>query len=352
MTGNWSDVALALAQQGERKVDIVLMPDWYSLHRVTFIDAEKKMLSKTVPFTLEDELADDIDECHFALGAPVDNAVDVAVVQRTKLQALIDNIKAVGLDINSMATCPGGADEPFWLQLDETSAALFSGTEQLVLDQRQIPTLRERAQRILGLRQDLVPWAVWQLESDRLDTIAIDTLRGGIDLLQGEFRKGVAWQAAWKAWRAPAIAASVLILAMIAQAWWQVGLLESRNLAYRQTIEKTYREAFPKSRVVNPRRQMAAKLEELEGGVVSSGSNMLSLLSALSAEEQAASLQISGINYEARAGELRIDVLADNFQQVEKIRKALLARGVKAELQNSSAAGNKVRAKLALKEVG
>lgn len=351
-TGSWSDVAHVMGQNGERNVDIVLLPDWYSLHRVEFIDAEKKMLAKTVPFALEDELADDIDECHFALGVPEDNAVQVAVVQRAKLQRLIEDIKAAGLEIHALSTCPVLSEEPFWLQIGETSAALFRGAEQLVLDQRQVPALHDSAKRVVALRQDLEPWDIWQLENNKLDTLPIDTLRGGIDLLQGEFRRGIAWRVVWNAWRTPAIAAGVLMVAMIAQAWWQVGLLETRNLAFRQAIEKTYLEAFPKSRVVNPRRQMAAKLAELEGGNVSSGSNMLALLAALSVEENAASLQISGINYEARAAELRIDILADNFQQVEKIRNALLARGVKAELQNSSAAGNKVRAKLALKEVG
>ncbi len=355
--GDWQDLARALEAVGERKFDAILLPDWYSLHRVNFIDAERKMLAKTVPYSLEDELADDVEDGHFALGELGEGVVDVAVFNHAKLQRLFEEVAAVGLTFNSLMTCPVPNEEALWIQLGEHAAALLSAEASVVVEQRQLSavvnSLADKPQRVVLLSDTVEAWPAW---GDNIATPVmfemLASYHDGIDILQGDFRKGIAWPALWKAWRTPAIAAAVLIAALIGQAWWQVGLLEARNLEYRQAIEKTYRDAFPKSRVVNPRRQMEARLSELQGGGGAAGSNMLALLSSLSTEPEAATLQISAVNYEARAAELRIDILADNFQQVEKLRNALRARGVSAELQNSSASGNKVRAKLALKEVG
>jgi type II secretory pathway component PulL len=96
---------------------------------------------------------------------------------------------------------------------------------------------------------------------------------------------------------------------------------------------------------------MQTKLNELQGPGSTSSSNMLALLSALGDSPIGQQLEVSGISYEARAAELRLDVLAANFQQVESLRKQLRDKGINAKLQNSSAAGNKVRAKLVLSEV-
>lgn len=351
--GQWHDLAAVLSAYGDRKFDAILLPDSYSLNRVSYIDAERKMLAKTVPFSLEDELAEDLDDCHFALAEPVDGFVDVAVVGRSLLADLLADAAAHGLSINSLKTCRP-VEHEIWLQISESAAAFIGQEASVVIEQRQVATVMaavgHEAQKVHSLHAGITVWPEWQLSVS--NESPFNVVSGGIELLQGDFRKGIAWPVLWRQWRAPAMAAGMLLAVLVAQAWWQVGLLEARNLEYRQAIEKTYREAFPGGRVVNPRRQMEAKLAEIQGGGGSSGSNMLALLSALGAEPHASSLQVSAMNYESRAAELRIDILADNFQQVEKLRSALRERGISAELQNSSASGNKVRAKLALKEVG
>lgn len=350
--GDWQDLAEALTAMGERKIDVILLPDWYSVHQVSFIDAERRMLAKTVPFSLEDELADDIDACHFALAEPFEGNVEVAVVKRENVAGILGKAAEHGLSVNSMKTCRAISGN-LWLQLSESTAALIGKDHSVVVEQRQVTAIKNAADAaqnpVIALHPGIHLWPEWTNFSN--DALLAHVV-GGIDVLQGEFRKGIAWSGVWRMWRAPALAASILMAALVGQAWWQVELLEARNLDVRQAIENTYREAFPSGRVVNPRRQMEAKLADIQGIGQSGGSNMLALLSTLGAEPQASSLQVSAMNYEARAAELRIDIVAENFQQVEKLRSALRARGISAELQNSSASGNKVRAKLALKEIG
>jgi len=357
VTGSWQELSAALASLESVKVKALLLPDSFSLHSVAFIEAEKKMLAKTVPFSLEDELAEDIEECHFALGSAGEGTVQVAVVNQVLLRSICQLAQEHGIAFESFKTCPMPESMAYWVPMNDQSTVLLTPDHAVVLDKRQVDTvqgvLAELPCRVAPLIDSVGVWPELSgFEADKSFFTSPLLQVDGIDLMQGEFRKGIAWGSIWRAWRMPAIAAMLLVVALIAQSWWQVSLLEARNVEYRVAIEDAYRQAFPKSRVVNPRRQMESRLSNLNGAGGSTGSNMLSLMTVLSQEPQAAGLQISAINYESRASELRIDILADNFQQVERLRSALKARGVEAELQNSSASGNKVRAKLSLKEVG
>jgi general secretion pathway protein L len=54
--------------------------------------------------------------------------------------------------------------------------------------------------------------------------------------------------------------------------------------------------------------------------------------------------RVTSINYSA--GQLRLNLTAENFSAVEEIRKALEGKGLKATLETSSARGDDVRARL------
>jgi len=352
--GDWQQCSEQLGAEVS-EVQACLMPDLYSTHRVSFIDAEKKLLTKTVPYSLEDDLAEDISDLHFALGNSADGQVDVAVIRRQTLQAIMDKAAAHNIELQTIQTCPQ-VEEPSLVLLGDGDLMVSSGGTASVVATHSLTAVLAslnadncRVQRLhsgVKASDDIVvsggPSFYDQLVSSPNNTI---------DFRQGEFRRGIAWANYWQAWKAPAIAAGVLMAMLIGQAYWQMGLLEQRNLEYRQAIEKVYRDAFPNSRIVNPRQQMQTKLQALQGQSGGQGSNMVALLAALQSSPIGAQLEISGISYEARAAELRLDVLASNFQQVESLRADLRAKGIKADLQNSSAAGNKVRAKLALSEV-
>jgi general secretion pathway protein L len=354
--GNWQQFANAMTDVNALDITAILLPDLYSIHQLSFIEAERKLLSKTVAFSLEDSLAEDIDELHFALGAPAEGVIDVAVINSQLLQDVLDSAAHVGIDLDNLYTCPTAPGEQALIALNESEVLLVNGMQSVVVAYHSLKTaLAAIAEKDIPTyrlcQQSTIP-AGFELSENRtyLDQLTQLT-KMGIDLRQGSFRKGIAWGNYWQLWKMPALAALVLIGLMIAQSWWQLRLLEDRNLAYRQTIEQVYLKAFPGSRVVNPRQQMQTKLNALQGSGGGNGSNMVSLLAALQNSPIGAELEISGISYEARAAELRLDVLANNFQQVERLRSDLMNKGIKADLQNSSAAGGKVRAKLALSEV-
>ena len=54
--------------------------------------------------------------------------------------------------------------------------------------------------------------------------------------------------------------------------------------------------------------------------------------------------RVTSVNYSA--GQLRLNLTADNFAAVEQIRQSLESAGLKATLETSNARGEEVRARL------
>ena len=59
---------------------------------------------------------------------------------------------------------------------------------------------------------------------------------------------------------------------------------------------------------------------------------------------------IASLNYSLRAGEMRLNIIAADYGAVEKIRADIDAAGLEATLENSSAQGDGVRARLRVSE--
>ncbi|MBT3410183.1 MAG: type II secretion system protein GspL, partial [Halieaceae bacterium] len=55
---------------------------------------------------------------------------------------------------------------------------------------------------------------------------------------------------------------------------------------------------------------------------------------------------IVSINYNDKSGEMRLNLLAADYEAVERIRTGIAESGLQATLENSSAQGERVRARM------
>ena len=94
------DLPTAAADVAGRKV-IALVPA-FSVLRVAAeipVRAASKVL-KALPFAMEEQLAEDVDDLHFAMGKrDTDDRVPVAIVQREKMDAWLEQIESAGFDL-------------------------------------------------------------------------------------------------------------------------------------------------------------------------------------------------------------------------------------------------------------
>ncbi len=339
------------------------------LQDVAFAVSERRMLRQTLPYSLEDQLIDDVDRQHFALGAIHGTQVPVAIVEKQWLIDWLQRCEQAGLDVKRALPeqlllpwrerCWSVLLEPTrWLvrvgryrgfALEPESAALAL---QLLLDgATELPdallvcgdaATPESLQRLPELLRGIVE--VLDLPQLALPAVNEPT----IDLLQGLLARSLPWRRWWMQWRLPAIALGVALLAQMLVMGVQHYRLNKQNIALRQQIEAVYRSVEPRGVVNDPELQLRRKVQALQGH---QGSAALPLLQQVgSALKSVGGISVQNLTYSERQSELRLSISAATFKDIESVRAAIEKTGLSAQLVGSNADGDKTRAQLRISE--
>ncbi|MEE8059258.1 MAG: type II secretion system protein GspL [Pseudomonadales bacterium] len=372
-----------LADAAENTTLVYIAPaEAITLRTVHFDNHEKKILQKTLPYSLEEDLVDDVEDLHFALGAIANNTVLLTIVNRQLLSQWLEDLEQQGVEIQQLVSelqllpvannswsllvendrwlLRSAGSEGFAMEADSASLAL-----QLLLDQAdplpeqlrvycqqdQQPSILSRLSEML---RGMVEWSdddYWQVVADGYLQNGQNKQNGQqfipINLLQGDYALSLPWRKWWKRWQ---IAAMLLLSATVLQlgvTFGEMEVLESDNLELRVAIERSYRSVVPKGAVMDPERQLRRKVNALKG---SSGEGFVTLFDRIGkvlAKTEGLSLQ--SLNYTEKQAEIRLTVLANDFDSVETVRANLEELGLIAELTGSSIEGSKTRARLRIK---
>lgn len=339
------------------------------LQSVSFAAHERRLLRQTVPYSLEEDLVEDVGDQHFALGAVADGQVPVAVVERQWLADWLARCNAAGLGIKRAlpeqlllpwrAGCwtlaPGeerwlvrvGPYRGFAFEPDSAALAL-----QLLLD-----SANELPQKLLVCGDRAVADLLSQLPEllrgsvEALETPALQVPAAGeatLDLLQGTFARTLPWQRWLREWRIPAQALALALVAQLAVSALEHHQLEKKNVALRQQIEQVYRGVEPRGVVNNPELQLQRKVKALQG---QGGAGAIPLLQQVGgALKSVPGINVQNLTYSERQGEIRLSLSASAFKDVEAVRTAIAGKGLDAQLVGSNADGDKTRAQLRITE--
>lgn len=359
------------ADPATREVELVLVVPAHKvlLQDVAFAAQERRLLRQTVPYSLEEELIEDVDRQHFALGAVDGSQVPVAVVEKQWLSDWLARCSAAGLDIKR--ALPEQLLLPWrtgcwsllpeaqrWLvrvgpyrgfALEPASAALAL---QLLLDgAAELPEqlLVFSAEAPADLLPQLPELLRGIVEVSELPPQVLPALGApSLDLLQGQFARVLPWRRWWREWRWPAQALALAVVVQFAVAGVQHYRLQQQNLNLRQQVEQTYREIEPRGVVANPELQLRRKVEALQGR---QGGGLMPVLQQVGGALTGVNgVTLNNITYSERQGEVRINLSAASFKDVETVRGAIAAKGLKAQLVGSNADGEKTRAQLRITE--
>ncbi len=360
---------------------IYLVPsEAITLRDVTFDDSERKLLRQTLPYSLEDDLVDDVDELHFSLGAIEDNQVSVALIKSDLLQQWTEEFSQQEIDIQQfipeLLMLPLAENSwslliqpQTWLlrygdnkgfTIDASSAGLAL---QLLLDEsEQLPEslavfgAGDNQAAILNQLPDLLSGIVewrddnyWQMVAAAMTTqnAAKSSKSPLINLLQGDFAPSLPWNKWWKYWRVAAILLLAATVLQLFSGYIRLNALEDVNTDLRVEIERSYRTAVPRGAVLDPEKQLQRQVNALKG---QSGAGFVGLLQNIASVVVATEgLNVQSLNYTEKQSEVRLTVLANNFNDVETMRANLEKQGLEAELTGSSAEGEKTRARLRIR---
>ena len=148
--------------------------------------------------------------------------------------------------------------------------------------------------------------------------------------------------------RAAAALFAIAVAVHMFATWMDYRHLQAENLALRGAVQDTYRQAFPRGAVVDAEKQLRRQLDTMTGTASSSG--FVSMMARVGQVVADGKGSIVSINYNDKAAEMRLNLLAANYEAVERIRAGFADNGLDATLENSSAQGEQVRARLRVGE--
>jgi general secretion pathway protein L len=322
-------------------------------------------LQQVVPYALEEQLAEDIDRLHFAIGrrAPDSSGVPTAVVSRALLERWLEALKAQAIALEAMYV-----DAELLPDNPGQAVALLEGDDALLRTPGSLPVVLpvdsladalmstgEASPEPRGLVLYATP-AEWErhrsgIESvrERFESVKVQLLAGGalplfaqqlpgttaINLLQGAYAPKSALATGWRAWRAAALLAIALFGLHVVGKAVELGSLRRVERGIEQSMEQTFRQAMPgEQSAVDARRRMDQRLQALRGGASSSG-----LLAALGALAQARAnipgATVQSLSY--REGALDLRMVAPDAETLDRLSQSLRGAGWQADLTSGNA---------------
>ena len=342
-------------------------------------------LARAVPFALEEQLTEDIDQMSFAIGRRrPSGGTSVAAVSRAVLQKWIADLRAAGLepvaiypDILLMPENPGhtvlwlengrlavrrpGA-LPLAVELSPVSEALVVAGVIADPIHTAVELKAPESALLYVTRED---WAKSQKEfeqlADKFESLKIQLLPDGplpwlarglahtdaVNFLQGEFERTTDFNARWRQWRTAALLAAALLLVHAAAAALQIREAKRETAALDAQIANVFSAAMPGERLQDPRRQMQSRLDRIRKSGTGPEYFLRTLKVLSGAMAVAPKTDVDSLSY--REDSIDMKVRASSLAAVSQLSQFIGKQGMTAEIQSSTPVAGGVEAHLQLR---
>lgn len=393
-SGMLSDAAREIR---ERAV-VVLVPGTEALTLFADIPAKGSRLLAALPFALEDQVADDIENLHFAAGTRRDDgSIPVAVVTREKLAGWLARLTEAGIEVDriipenhGLARVPNtlsllvsddlvmfndGANVEFAIpdispsEALATTGILNDNSDQSSNDESSDDT--EAASRHLVvycdaaqadryekdwalLRHELTSVDVNLLPDGALPRLAVTVASGsGINLLQGRYGAKTEIATLFRPWRYAAIFLLAFLIVGFAGKAVDYYRLSAEHQALMTQFSEEYRRIRPNDtrEIVDPVGTVNS-LRRSQGTMAAGPQVFLPSLQQLASAVGAdAAVTIEAISY--RAGVVDVRLTAPDIPTLDKIVQAVSASGrFTASMQSADRSGEQVNSRIQIREAG
>jgi general secretion pathway protein L len=337
-------------------------------------------LAQVVPFALEEQLAHDVDDLHFAIGKRDGRpGVPVAVASHERMQTWLSQLRAAGIEPSAIygesamvPATPNGVtllidDSRVYVKREATPGAVLDVQpliEALQLglasgeESREHVTIYvsvddyERERDLLeGLREFTASLQLKLLPDGVLPLLAASAAqtRDAVNLLQGQYAVKKKLNFAFAPWRYAAMLALVFFVVHLGLKGWQLVHLKREDERLDAAITEVYQIAMPGAAAPDPqlaRRQMEARLTALRGGTPSGG--MLATIGTLAeAIVQVPGTNVEALSYRDKTTDLR--VLAPSVDALDRIRAFATQHGMTAVIQSANPRDQKYEGRLQFK---
>jgi general secretion pathway protein L len=346
-------------------------------------------LARAVPFALEEQLTEDVDQMSFAIGRRRESgATAVAAVARTVLSGWIAELRAAGFepqaiyaDISLMPENPGqtvlwlenerlavrrpGA-LPFAVELSPVKDALV--VAGLIADPLEEPPLQSRAKESAILYVTREDWANLQSEIEALveefASLKVQLLVDGplpwlarglpavdaVNLLQGEFSRTTDYAARWRQWRVAAALAVALLLVHVAAQALQIRRAKHESAALDAQISQVFAAAMPAVTATDPRRQMQSRLDLIRKSGPGPQYFLRTMQTLSGAIAAAPKTLINALSFHEDSLEMTLS--APSLESISELTQFVGKAGLAAEIRSSNPVPTGVEAHLQIRGQG
>lgn len=364
-----------LSQNGLEDVLLAgLIPGDEALFCMADIPAKQaRFINQALPYAVEEQIAQDIDSVHLALGAHTQEGYRVAAVDRvrmaqwlelfsgwsrTRLEAIYPDAALLPVTEGGWSVCLDGetammaSDRGEWLSMQSANLGMFAQTlavppsEDVVAE---VPVVIygtdaefDEQQAVLG---DIMVPGRLSVRRESLELMPLELLAHAhhhhlcrpINLCQRDFSLKGGKDSPLKPWK-PLIA--------VAAVWFvvQIALEAGMGFYYQQQADElqqqamsVYRQAFP-----NDRRTHAGNVKRvIEGQLRVAGADgpdadFVTLMKytgqQYSQVAAGGSVTFNSINYSQSRGELVVDVRAQSYDRLSALRNGLTGQGLEARI--------------------
>lgn len=363
-SGSLAEIADTLKQQ-----EIILVINGKNVYTssVELANASLGQIQKAAPYALEDELAEDVDQLHFAYGEVVKNKpVAVAVITKNALQGLITKLKELNLQITACYVdyLLLSHTEKHWSILNNDTLALVktSAHSGFSLPQYQLEELLKI--QISALESPPEAIDVYELHSQMDKTTlagvpvqthlvkATDFLNflnsqltteyKSINLLQGDFKTTKKFDRAKKTWWIAAACVGLWLLANGIGTMSNYFYYSHKEKQLTAQVNKIYKQVFPDSTtIVSPKIRIERELEKYQHA--SSDGGFISLVVKIGPiVKQATDVRVESFVFQNQQGTLTIRT--KTFQDLQNFANQLAKTGLPIQQTNAKSEAKSVMA--------
>lgn len=346
-------------------------------------------LNAALPYALEEQVAADVDEMHFAAGDRRDSGVrPVAAVARATLDGWLEQLEAAGIqpwklvpENYGVARVPGtmsvlvdgsrvmfndGDDVEFVLEGATPSDALVAAGR--LSDRHEDDDVPEQSGHLvvwcssedeerlshdwIALRHELASVDINLLPDGALPRLAVTVASGqGVNLLQGRYGP----KADYGSWLRPWRTAAILLISLGIVGFGAKGVDYYRLAQEQEALQRQFTELYQQIRPEDTREILdpVGLLQSLRRGIgTSSGAPQVflsSLLALSGAMAQNSNASVEAISY--RAGVVDVRLSSPDVETIGKIQEAINASGsFDASIQSTDRVADRINSRIQIRE--
>ncbi|MGF1743869.1 type II secretion system protein GspL [Vibrio minamisatsumaniensis] len=338
-----------LTPYAEKRSCIALLPGNECLiKRVEIPKGAARQFDSMLPFLLEDEVAQDIEELHLTILDKDATHATVCGVDRKWLKQALDLFREANItfrkvlpDTLAIPLQEQGISalqiEQHWLlcqshyqavSVSEAWLPMFLQSDWVVSgEEDQATTIfcytsmpNDDVQRQSGLE--------WQAKPAELvmALLSQQAISSSVNLLTGTFKTKSSFSKYWRVWQKVVIAACLLVAVIVTQQVLKVQQYEAQAQVYRMESERIFRAVLPdKQRIPTVsylKRQMNDEAKKYGGS--GDGDSLLAWLALLPETlGKVGAIEVENIRYDGNRSEIRLQAKSSDFQHFETVRVKL-----------------------------